>query len=126
MIRRGWLCLRQRLIRSTKSKLPEIKRAITFIYLSLVIPASFLQLIIEIKFCKLQHCNQFWDFLVLIANFSSCRLGIKREDLPKLEEQLELKIAKAQLEELKKDAVEAMETQKKRYISRIFVCKTTP
>ncbi|XP_057775955.1 probable ATP synthase 24 kDa subunit, mitochondrial [Salvia miltiorrhiza] len=42
------------------------------------------------------------------------KLGIRREDLPKLEEQLELKIAKAQLEELKKDAVEAMETQKKR------------
>lgn len=44
------------------------------------------------------------------------RLGVRREDLPKYEEQLELKIAKAQLEELKKDAVEAMETQKKRYV----------
>ncbi|KAK4487367.1 hypothetical protein RD792_006008 [Penstemon davidsonii] len=42
------------------------------------------------------------------------KLGIRKEDLPKYEEQLELKIAKAQLEELKKDAVEAMETQKKR------------
>ncbi|CAA0834940.1 Probable ATP synthase 24 kDa subunit-mitochondrial, partial [Striga hermonthica] len=42
------------------------------------------------------------------------KLGIRREDLPKYEEQLELKIAKAQLEELKKGAVEAMETQKKR------------
>ncbi|KAL0287665.1 UNVERIFIED_CONTAM: Ras-related protein Rab7 [Sesamum calycinum] len=42
------------------------------------------------------------------------KLGIRREDLPKYEEQLELKIAKAQLEELKKDAVEAMDTQKKR------------
>lgn len=42
------------------------------------------------------------------------KLGIRREDLPKYEEQLELKIAKAQLEELKKDAIEAMETQKKR------------
>ncbi|KAL1535153.1 putative ATP synthase 24 kDa subunit, mitochondrial [Salvia divinorum] len=42
------------------------------------------------------------------------KLGIRREDLPKLEEQLELKLAKAQLEELKKDALEAMETQKKR------------
>ncbi|MCH99676.1 putative ATP synthase 24 kDa subunit mitochondrial-like, partial [Trifolium medium] len=41
-------------------------------------------------------------------------LGIQKQDLPKLEEQLELKIAKAQLEELKKDVVEAMETQKKR------------
>ena len=39
---------------------------------------------------------------------------VRREDLPKYEEQLELKIAKAQLEELKKDAIEAMETQKKR------------
>lgn len=44
------------------------------------------------------------------------RLGVRKEDLPKYEEQLELKIAKAQLEELKKDALEAMETQKKRYI----------
>ena len=44
------------------------------------------------------------------------RLGIRKEDLPKYEEQLDLKIAKAQLEELKKDALEAMETQKKRYV----------
>ncbi|KAF2293129.1 hypothetical protein GH714_037421 [Hevea brasiliensis] len=42
------------------------------------------------------------------------KLGIRKEDLPKYEEELELKIAKAQLEELKKDALEAMETQKKR------------
>ncbi|KAL2503753.1 putative ATP synthase 24 kDa subunit [Abeliophyllum distichum] len=42
------------------------------------------------------------------------KLGIRRQDLPKYEEQLELKIAKAQLEELKKDALEAMDTQKKR------------
>ncbi|KAM7507953.1 hypothetical protein LguiA_018406 [Lonicera macranthoides] len=42
------------------------------------------------------------------------KLGIRKEDLPKYEEQLEQKIAKAQLEELKKDALEAMETQKKR------------
>ncbi|KAB5556580.1 hypothetical protein DKX38_007489 [Salix brachista] len=42
------------------------------------------------------------------------KLGVRREDLPKYEEELELKIAKAQLEELKKDAVEAMETQRKR------------
>lgn len=42
------------------------------------------------------------------------KLGIRKEDLPKYEEQLEKKIAKAQLEELKKDALEAMETQKKR------------
>ncbi|KAI4345162.1 hypothetical protein L6164_012314 [Bauhinia variegata] len=42
------------------------------------------------------------------------KLGIRKEDLPKYEEELEVKIAKAQLEELKKDALEAMETQKKR------------
>ncbi|GAB2282950.1 hypothetical protein Dimus_017484 [Dionaea muscipula] len=42
------------------------------------------------------------------------KLGIQKDDLPKYEEQLELKIAKAQLEELKKDALEVMETQKKR------------
>jgi len=48
------------------------------------------------------------------------RLGIRREDLPKYEEQLELKIAKAQLEELKKDALEAMETQKKRQVFLYF------
>ncbi|KAK1436395.1 hypothetical protein QVD17_02174 [Tagetes erecta] len=42
------------------------------------------------------------------------KLGIRKEDLPKYEADLEKKIAKAQLEELKKDALEAMETQKKR------------
>ncbi|KAI3760831.1 hypothetical protein L1987_51230 [Smallanthus sonchifolius] len=42
------------------------------------------------------------------------KLGIRKEDLPKYEEDLEKKIAKAQLEELKKEALEAMETQKKR------------
>lgn len=41
-------------------------------------------------------------------------LGINRNYLPKYEEQLGHKIAKAQLEELKKDALEAMETQKKK------------
>ncbi|CAK9165108.1 unnamed protein product [Ilex paraguariensis] len=53
---------------------------------------------------------------LLMAEFDKInkKLGIRREDLPKYEEQLELKISKAQLEELKKDAVEAMETQKKR------------
>lgn len=44
------------------------------------------------------------------------RLGISQAELPKLEAELELKIAKAQLEELKKDALEAMETQKKRFV----------
>ncbi|KAK9277537.1 hypothetical protein L1049_007081 [Liquidambar formosana] len=53
---------------------------------------------------------------VLMAEFDKInkKLGVRREDLPKYEEQLELKIAKAQLEDLKKDALEAMETQKKR------------
>ncbi|KAK3211801.1 hypothetical protein Dsin_016507 [Dipteronia sinensis] len=53
---------------------------------------------------------------VLMAEFDKVnqKLGIRKEDLPKYEEQLELKIAKGQLEELKKDALEAMETQKKR------------
>lgn len=44
------------------------------------------------------------------------RLGIRKEDLPKYEEDLELKIAKADLEELQRDAVEAMETQLKRFV----------
>ncbi|KAI4317181.1 hypothetical protein L6164_025074 [Bauhinia variegata] len=53
---------------------------------------------------------------LLMAEFDKInkKLGIRKEELPKYEEQLELKIAKAQLEELKKDALEAMETQKKR------------
>jgi len=53
---------------------------------------------------------------LLMAEFDKIneKLGIRREDLPKYEEKLELKIAKAQLEELKKEALEAMETQKKR------------
>ncbi|KAK7318527.1 hypothetical protein RJT34_03230 [Clitoria ternatea] len=53
---------------------------------------------------------------LLLAEFDKInkKLGIQKEDLPKYEEQLELKLAKAQLEELKKDALEAMETQKKR------------
>ena len=41
-------------------------------------------------------------------------LGISQVQLPKYEEELELKIAKTQLEELKKDALEAMETQEKK------------
>lgn len=42
------------------------------------------------------------------------KLGVNKNELPKYEEELDLKIAKAQLEELKKDAVDAMETQKKK------------
>ncbi|XP_062097848.1 probable ATP synthase 24 kDa subunit, mitochondrial [Humulus lupulus] len=53
---------------------------------------------------------------VLLAEFDKInkKLGIRKEDLPKYEEQLELKIAKAQLEELHKECHEAMDTQKKR------------
>ncbi|GKV47507.1 hypothetical protein SLEP1_g54408 [Rubroshorea leprosula] len=53
---------------------------------------------------------------LLLAEFDKVnkKLGIRKEDLPKYEEELEVKIAKAQLQELKKDAIEAMETQKKR------------
>jgi len=42
------------------------------------------------------------------------KLGIRKEDLPKLEEKVELDIAKVQLEEIKKDAEDAIETHKKR------------
>jgi hypothetical protein len=53
---------------------------------------------------------------LLTAEFDKInkKLGIRKEDLPKYEEQLDMKIAKAELEELKKEAVEAMEAQKKR------------
>ncbi|XP_059641585.1 probable ATP synthase 24 kDa subunit, mitochondrial [Cornus florida] len=53
---------------------------------------------------------------LLLSEFDKInqKLGVRREDLPKYEEQLEDKIAKAQLVELKKEALEAMETQKKR------------
>nr|XP_010907619.3 probable ATP synthase 24 kDa subunit, mitochondrial [Elaeis guineensis] len=53
---------------------------------------------------------------LLLAEFDKInkKLGIKKEDLPKYAEELELKIAKEQLQELKKDALEAMETQLKR------------
>lgn len=58
-----------------------------------------------------------WFALIKLSLY---RLGIRKEDLPKYEEKLELNIAKAQLEELKKDAIEAMETQKKRYFLLIL------
>lgn len=53
---------------------------------------------------------------LLMAEFEKInkKIGIRKEDLPEHEEALELNVAKAQLEELKKDALEAMETQKKR------------
>ncbi|GMI67192.1 PHOSPHITE-INSENSITIVE 1, MALE GAMETOPHYTE DEFECTIVE 1 [Hibiscus trionum] len=53
---------------------------------------------------------------LLMAEFDKInkKLGIRKEDLPKYEEQLEQKMATAQLEELKKEVLEAMETQAKR------------
>lgn len=53
---------------------------------------------------------------LLMAEFDQInkKLGIRKEDLPKYEEDLNLKIAKAELAQLKSDALEAMETQKKR------------
>ncbi|XP_059072534.1 probable ATP synthase 24 kDa subunit, mitochondrial isoform X2 [Cryptomeria japonica] len=42
------------------------------------------------------------------------KVGISVEDLPKYEQKLEHDVAKAQLEDLKKNALEAMEEQKKR------------
>ncbi|MBA0770468.1 hypothetical protein Gotri_019099, partial [Gossypium trilobum] len=68
----------------------------------------------EIKKPLMRNDKQ--SMALLTAEFDKInkKLGIWKEDLPKYEEQLELKIAKAQLEELKKDAFEAMETQKKR------------
>ncbi|KAH7688426.1 Tropomyosin domain-containing protein [Dioscorea alata] len=56
------------------------------------------------------------NMAILLAEFDKInkKLGIRKEDLPKYEEELELKIAKVQLQELKKDAVEAMDTQLKR------------
>ncbi|KAE8728277.1 putative ATP synthase 24 kDa subunit [Hibiscus syriacus] len=68
--------------------------------------------------------NEKKSMALLTAEFDKTnkQLGIRKEDLPKYEEQLELKIAKAQLEELKKDALEAMETQTKRYVNDLMFC----
>lgn len=54
------------------------------------------------------------------SNFLYIRLGIRREDLPKYEERLEHKLAKAQLEVLKKEAIEAMETPKEKVCLCIY------
>ncbi|VFQ74411.1 unnamed protein product [Cuscuta campestris] len=53
---------------------------------------------------------------LLTAEFDKInqKIGIARQDLPKYEEKLELSVAKAQLEELKKEAHEAMLTQLKK------------
>ncbi|XP_066321032.1 probable ATP synthase 24 kDa subunit, mitochondrial [Miscanthus floridulus] len=56
------------------------------------------------------------NMATLLAEFDKInkKLGIQKEDLPKIEEELELEIAKSELTELKKECVEAMETQLKR------------
>ncbi|VAI54653.1 unnamed protein product [Triticum turgidum subsp. durum] len=53
---------------------------------------------------------------LLLAEFDKInkKLGIRKEDLPKIEENLEMELAKAELTELKKEVVEAMEGQLKR------------
>nr|AFK37945.1 unknown [Lotus japonicus] len=68
----------------------------------------------ELKKPLLRNDKKGMDLLLAEFDKINKQLGIRKEDLPKYEEQLELKLAKAQLEELKKDVVEAMETQKKR------------
>ncbi|OEL35607.1 putative ATP synthase 24 kDa subunit, mitochondrial [Dichanthelium oligosanthes] len=56
------------------------------------------------------------NMATLMAEFDKInkKLGIRKEDLPKIEQELELEIAKSELTELKKECVEAMETQLKR------------
>ncbi|KAM0943480.1 hypothetical protein DsansV1_C13g0122621 [Dioscorea sansibarensis] len=56
------------------------------------------------------------NMALLLAEFDKInkKLGIRKENLTKYEEDVELKIAKEELGELKKDALEAMETQLKR------------
>uniref|UniRef100_A0A0D9VBT5 ATP synthase 24 kDa subunit, mitochondrial n=1 Tax=Leersia perrieri TaxID=77586 RepID=A0A0D9VBT5_9ORYZ len=53
---------------------------------------------------------------LLLAEFEKInkKLGICKEDLPKIEAELEMDIAKSELTELKKECVEAMELQLKR------------
>ncbi|RDY05624.1 putative ATP synthase 24 kDa subunit, mitochondrial, partial [Mucuna pruriens] len=68
----------------------------------------------ELKKPLLRNDKKGMDLLLAEFDKINKKLGIQKEDLPKYEEQLELTIAKAQLEELKKDVLEAMETQKKR------------
>ncbi|KAI3820028.1 hypothetical protein L1987_13884 [Smallanthus sonchifolius] len=68
----------------------------------------------EIKKPLMRNDKKGMTLLTEEFNKINQKLGIRKENLPKYEEELEKKIAKAQLEELKKDAFEAMETQKKR------------
>ncbi|KAK7358904.1 hypothetical protein VNO77_00845 [Canavalia gladiata] len=68
----------------------------------------------ELKKPLLRNDKKGMDLLLAEFDKINKKLGIRKEDLPKYEEQLELKLAKAQLEELKKDALEAMDSQRKR------------
>lgn len=56
------------------------------------------------------------NMALLHAEFAEIRkkLGIRKEDLPKMEEDLEMKMAKADLEIMKRNVTEAIETQLKR------------
>ncbi|CAL9172695.1 unnamed protein product [Musa hybrid cultivar] len=68
----------------------------------------------EIKKPRLRSDKK--NMALLLAEFDKInqKLGIRKEDLPKYEEELELKIAKEDLQGLKKDVLEAMETHLKR------------
>ncbi|CAH8360667.1 unnamed protein product [Eruca vesicaria subsp. sativa] len=68
----------------------------------------------DIKKPLLRSDKKGMDLLVAEFEKGNKKLGIKKEDLPKYEENVELSIAKAQLDELKSDALEAMESQKKK------------
>ncbi|KAH0865874.1 hypothetical protein HID58_083085, partial [Brassica napus] len=68
----------------------------------------------DIKKPLLRSDKKGMDLLVAEFEKGNKKLGIRKEDLPKYEENLELSIAKAQLDELKSDALEAMESQKKK------------
>lgn len=68
----------------------------------------------EIKKPLMRDDNQGMSRLTAEFEKINKKLGINKNDLPKYEEQLELKIAKAQLEELKKETVDAMEAQAKK------------
>jgi len=68
----------------------------------------------DIKKPLLRSDKKGMDLLVAEFEKGNKKLGIRKEDLPKYEENLELSMAKAQLDELKSDAVEAMESQKKK------------
>ncbi len=68
----------------------------------------------ELKKPLLRNDKKGMDLLLSEFDKINKKLGIRKENLPQYEEQLELSIAKAQLVELKKDALEAIDTQMKR------------